>query len=250
MNAHHYRYAPNRSTFIVECEDSTFRNFGFDGLAEAESAKICETTFADVLEGASLITNRSLWRQFPKLWCENWTAGKYALLGDAVHTAHFSIGSGTRLAMEDAIALVEALSANSSIEAAFGAYEAARKPIARKIVDAANTSANWYETFGERMQQAPIDFGFDYITRSGRVDMDRLRKMAPGFMAEYEVSKAAAVTSVKDPVGDAAPGSAEIGFDREACRNCSEILWENLQRNPDKIAVTGGVWHFHLSRTD
>jgi benzoate-CoA ligase family protein len=241
LNAHHYRYAPNRSTFIVECEDSTFRNFGFDGMPEAESARICETAFADVLEGASLIINRSLWRQFPKLWCENWTAGRYALLGDAVHTAHFSIGSGTRLAMEDAIALVEALCSKDSIAAAFEDYEAARKPVARKIVDAANTSASWYETFGDRMNQAPIDFGFDYITRSGRVDMDRLRKMAPGFMAEYEMSKAAAVTGVNDPVSDAAPGSIEIGFDRAACRNCSAILWDNLQRNPDRIAVTGAA---------
>jgi benzoate-CoA ligase family protein len=241
LNAHHYRYTPNRSTFIVECEDSTFKNFGFDGMSEAESARLCETAFADVLEGASLITNRSLWRQFPKLWCENWTAGKYALLGDAVHTAHFSIGSGTRLAMEDAIALVEALSARDNIAAAFEDYEAARKPIAKKIVDAANTSANWYEAFGERIKQAPVDFGFDYITRSGRVDLDRLRKMAPGFMAEYEMSKAATVTGVNDPVSDTASGSREIGFVRAACRNCSAILWDNLQRNPDKNAVTGAA---------
>jgi benzoate-CoA ligase family protein len=238
FNAHHYRYAPNRSTFIVECEDATFKNSGFDALSEAESAKACEAIFADVLEGASLITNRSLWRQFPKLWCEKWTRGKYALLGDAVHTAHFSIGSGTRLALEDAIALVQALSTKDNIAAAFEEYEATRKPIAKKIVDAANTSANWYETFGARMKQAPIDFGFDYITRSGRVDMERLRKMAPEFMTQYEASK---LVSVADPVSDTSAGSMEIGFNRAACRNCSTILWDNLQRNPNKIAVTGST---------
>jgi benzoate-CoA ligase family protein len=235
FNAHHYRYAPNRSTFIVECEDATFKNSGFVKMSEAESAKACEEIFADVLEGANLITNRSLWRKFPKLWCENWTTGKYALLGDAVHTAHFSIGSGTRLALEDAIALVQALSSRDSIASAFEDYEATRKPVARKIVDAANTSANWYETFGARMKQAPIDFGFDYITRSGRVDMERLRKMAPGFMAQYEASKSGRVV---DPVPDTSAGSVEIGFDRAVCGNCSRILWDNLQRNPDRIAVT------------
>jgi benzoate-CoA ligase family protein len=239
FNAHHYRYAPNRSTFIVECEDETFRAFGLDKLSELESAKACETIFADVLEGASLITNRSLWRQFPKLWCERWTSGKHALLGDSVHTAHFSIGSGTRLAMEDAIALVQALSTYENIETAFESYEAARKPVAKKIVDAANTSANWYETFGARMAQKPLDFGFDYITRSGRVDMERLRKMAPGFMSEYEASKATPSTRLVDPVCDATPGSVEIGFDRASCKNCSAILWNNLNRDPDKIAVTG-----------
>jgi benzoate-CoA ligase family protein len=237
FNAHHYRYAPNRSTFIVECEDETFKAFGLDTMSEAESAKACENIFADVLEGASLITNRSLWRQFPKLWCERWTTGKYALLGDAVHTAHFSIGSGTRLAMEDSIALVQALSTHENVEAAFESYETARKPIAKKIVDAANTSANWYETFGARMVEMPLDFGFDYITRSGRVDMERLRKMAPGFMSQYEASKA--VTPITDPVSDATTGSIEIGFVRAACKNCSTILWDNLARNPDKVAVTG-----------
>ncbi len=110
LNAHHYRFAPNRSTFIVECDDKTFNSYGFDKLSEEESAAVCQKLFAGVLEDAPLITNKSHWRQFPKLWCKSWVAGKHVLLGDAVHTAHFSIGSGTRLAMEDAIALVHALS--------------------------------------------------------------------------------------------------------------------------------------------
>jgi benzoate-CoA ligase family protein len=239
FNAHHYRFAPNRSTFIVECEDATFKNYEFGALSEAESAKACEVIFSDVLEGAKLITNRSLWRQFPKLWCENWTTGKYALLGDAVHTAHFSIGSGTRLAMEDAIALVHAISTKLSVAAAFEDYETTRKPIAKKIVDAANTSASWYESFGARMQQSPIDFGFDYITRSGRVDLERLRKMSPSFMKNYEASKSAARPIVADPVRDVTAGSLEIGFDHSSHRNCSTLLWDNLQRNPDKVAITG-----------
>jgi benzoate-CoA ligase family protein len=231
FNAHHYRYEKNKSTFIVECEGETFKNYGFETLSEAHSALKCEEIFEGVLEGAKLITNRSLWRQFPKLWCENWTFGKYALLGDAVHTAHFSIGSGTRLALEDAIALVEALTSHKTIEQAYEAYETTRKPIAKKIVDAANTSALWYDRFSEKMNQPALDFGYDYITRSGRIDQSRLKKMAPEFMKNFEAAK------IQDPVQDEALGNALIGFNKADYPNCSSILWDNLTRNPQKEAV-------------
>ncbi|MEM6460708.1 MAG: benzoate-CoA ligase family protein [Pseudomonadota bacterium] len=239
FNAHHYRFAPDRSTFIVECDDATFSAYGLDRLNEDESAHLCGGIFADVLEGAPLVTNKSMWRQFPRLWCKNWVAGRHVLLGDAVHTAHFSIGSGTRLAMEDAIALVRALAAHENVDEALAAYQSERQPIARKIVDAANTSATWYESFAEKMAYAPIDFAFDYITRSGRVDMDRLRLMAPQFMARYDAEKAAAPDAVVDPVGDDTVGATEIGFDRSDHGNCSAILWDNLGRDPDKPAVIG-----------
>lgn len=186
LNAHHYRFAPNRSTFIVECDAPTFANYGFSKLSDIESAKICQEIFADVLDGTPLIINKSNWRQFPKLWCRNWVAGKHVLLGDAAHTAHFSIGSGTRLALEDAIALVRALAAHDSRDTALAAYQANRLPIAKKIVDAANASANWYEGFAKKLELPPLDFAFDYLTRSGRLDMARLRQIAPVFMARYE----------------------------------------------------------------
>ena len=234
LNAHHYRYAPGKSTFIVECGPETFEAHGFNAMEEAESAEACSRIFSDVLHGTDLVTNRSAWRQFPRLWCRNWVDGRRVLLGDAAHTAHFSIGSGTRLALEDAIALVQALASHADIDRALAAYQDARKPVAEKIVRAANNSAIWYETFGKAMTLAPLDFAFNYITRSGRVDMDRLRKLAPGFMAEYEAAKALA-----DPVPDDAPGVAAVGFDRSAHQNCSEILWQNLIRNQDKPAIIG-----------
>jgi benzoate-CoA ligase family protein len=239
FNAHHYRFAPNRSTFIVECGPETFAAYGFADLDEAQSAAICQEVFAKVLDGAPLITNKSNWRQFPRLWCRNWVAGRHVLLGDAVHTAHFSIGSGTRLALEDAIALVHALAANADVDAALAAYQAERQPVAKKIVTAANTSATWYDSFAQKMALPPLDFAFDYITRSGRVDMDRLRRMAPGFMARYEAEKAANPPAITDPVGEGTAGAAEIGFDKSAHPNCSAILWDNLARNPDKLALTG-----------
>ncbi|MEO4042258.1 benzoate-CoA ligase family protein [Hoeflea sp. CAU 1731] len=239
FNAHHYRYTPDLSTFIVECDDATFNAYGFGAMDEEQSARICGEVFSDVLEGAPLITNKSSWRRFPRLWCRNWVAGRRVLLGDAAHTAHFSIGSGTRLAMEDAIALVRSLASHGDVDQALAAYQETRLPVARKIVDAANTSARWYDDFSDRIDMKPLDFAFDYMTRSGRVNMERLRAIAPQFMARYDAAMAETSTNVADPVGDDTPGAAEIGFDKNAHPNCSSILWDNLARNPDKLAVIG-----------
>ena len=186
LNAHHYRYEPGMSTFIVECDPRSFAAHGFAQMDEHESAEVCAGLFTDALEGAPLLVNRSHWRRFPRLWCDNWVAGKQVILGDAAHTAHFSIGSGTRLAFEDAIALVRTLCQYDDCENALLNFQRQRQPIARKIVDAANTSARWYDDFGEHMRLPPIEFAFAYLTRSGRVDLDRLRRMCPEFIARYE----------------------------------------------------------------
>jgi 2-polyprenyl-6-methoxyphenol hydroxylase-like FAD-dependent oxidoreductase len=111
------------------------------------------------------------------------------LIGDALHSAHFSIGSGTRLAIEDAIALVKALDAEPNIPAALDRYQAERQPIVKKLVTAARTSADWYEKFPEHMRLDLMDFAHSYITRSGRIDDARLRAMSPLFMARYEASR-------------------------------------------------------------
>jgi benzoate-CoA ligase family protein len=239
FNAHHYRFAPDRSTFIVECNAATFHAYGFAGMSEVESALASERIFADVLEGARLTTNKSMWRQFPKLWCEQWVCGRHVIIGDAAHTAHFSIGSGTRLALEDANALVASLAKHNDVDEALAAFQAERLPIAKKIVDAANTSAMWYEGFAEKLAMPPMDFAFNYMTRSGRVDLPRLRQLAPEFARAYEQSKLHEVPVIVDPVSDDVAGAAEIGFTRTEHPNCSSILWDNLERNPDKLALTG-----------
>jgi 2-polyprenyl-6-methoxyphenol hydroxylase-like FAD-dependent oxidoreductase len=174
------------STFIVECDPESYAAHGFENMDEHESARCCAELFAETLEGAPLLVNHSIWRRFPRLWCDNWVAGRQVLLGDAAHTAHFSIGSGTRLAFEDAIALVRALRESDDCESALLAFQHRRQPVARKIVDAANTSARWYDDFRQRMNLPPIEFAFDYLTRSGRVDLERLRRMSPDFIARYE----------------------------------------------------------------
>jgi 2-polyprenyl-6-methoxyphenol hydroxylase-like FAD-dependent oxidoreductase len=191
LNAHHYRYTPSMSTFIVECDPTTFQSHGFAEMNEQASADTCAELFADTLEGAPLITNRSNWRRFPRLWCDNWVAGKRVILGDAAHTAHFSIGSGTRLALEDAIALVDALCQSSELPEALASFQQQRQPIARKIVDAANTSARWYDRFTEHMNLPIVDFAYSYLTRSGRIDDRRLRQLAPQFMRQYDEDKRA-----------------------------------------------------------
>lgn len=187
FNAHHYRYTPTMSTFLVECARETWEKAGFATMGEADSALKCAEIFADTLDGKPLVTNKSNWRNFPLLWNDRWSHLNMVLLGDALHTAHFSIGSGTRLALEDVIALVGALEAQpDDLRAALQSYEDARKPIVQKIVNAATSSARWYEDFADHMKLSPIEFGYAYMTRSGRIDDDRLRKLAPNFMAQYE----------------------------------------------------------------
>ena len=130
-----------------------------------------------------------MWRNFPWIWNDRWSFRNIVLVGDALHTAHFSIGSGTRLALEDVIALVGALeAAPGDLGAAFALYEANRRPIVEKLVRAAKASADWYEHFPQHMRLAPLDFAMSYIGRSGRIDHDRLRAMSPNFMARYDAA--------------------------------------------------------------
>jgi 2-polyprenyl-6-methoxyphenol hydroxylase-like FAD-dependent oxidoreductase len=189
FNAHHYRYAPGMSTFLVECDIATWQRYGFADKTDEQSQAICERVFAATLDGHRLVSNKSVWRNFPWIWNERWSSGNMVLIGDALHSAHFSIGSGTRLAIEDAMALVKALETEPNISAALHRYQTERQPIVKKLVTAARTSADWYEKFPEHMRLDLMDFAYSYITRSGRIDDARLRAMSPMFMARYEASR-------------------------------------------------------------
>jgi len=184
FNAHHYRHSPAMSTFVFECDAATWARVGFERMDEAATLVYCEKVFADALQGGRLISNKSIWRNFPKVRNRRWVSGKTVLIGDAQRTAHFSIGSGTRLAMEDAISLVKVLILHKkNIPEALAAFEAARRPIVEKLVAAADASADWYERFPEHMRLAPREFAWSYIQRSGRIDPEKLRKIAPKFVA-------------------------------------------------------------------
>jgi len=190
MTAHHYRYAPDMSTFIIEMQADTWERAGFARLTDRESKDLCERMFASVLEGRPLIANNSVWRCFPRIWNDHWFAGNKVLVGDALHTAHFSIGSGTRLALEDVIALANTITAHpNDMRDALQSYQTQRQPIVAKLVEAANASLGWYECMDEHMRLPPYEFAYSYITRSGRVDDRRLRQIAPRFMDAYHAER-------------------------------------------------------------
>lgn len=187
FTAHHYRYSPTMSTFIVECDRPTWERAGFDRMNQDDTRAYCEHAFKDTLDGHPLVSNNTYWRTFPQLSSRRWSFRNMVLVGDALHTAHFTIGSGTRLAMEDVIALAKALdAAPGDLGAGLAGYEATRRPILEKLTTAANASAAWHERFREHMELEPRKFAMSYITRSGRIDLARLREMSPKFMAYCE----------------------------------------------------------------
>ena len=189
--AHHYRYAPDMSTFIVECDAGTWRRAGLGRMSDAESRAYCERVFAADLEGRPLVSNRSVWRQFPLLACRRWSAGNMVLIGDALHTVHFSIGSGTRLAFEDAIALDRAFGqAGEDVRTALEAFERERRPVAEKLLIAAGLSSYWYEDFESKLALEPWALAYDYMMRSGRMTDERLREIAPRFMEKVDRQRA------------------------------------------------------------
>ena len=182
FNVHHYPHSRQMSTFVVECDAATWERAGFATMPEAETKAYLERVYAPVLQGAPLVSNKSIWRNFPNVRNERWHAGNVVLIGDALRTAHFSIGSGTRLAMEDAIALVKALKSEADVGKALIGFEAGRRPIVDKLVAAADASGAWYDRFPEHMKLAPRDFAWSYIQRSERIDPARLRKTSPKFV--------------------------------------------------------------------
>ncbi|MGI9315908.1 MAG: FAD-dependent monooxygenase [bacterium] len=185
MNAHHYAYAPGQSTFIIDMTEEAFEASGFTALSEPAYRAQCQQYFSQHLDAAALVSNHSVWRRFPVLSCERWFHNNVVLVGDALHTAHYSIGSGTRLALEDVIALVKALRQTGwEISDALPEYQRSRQPILEKLTTAAQSSAHWYEHFDRHMNLAPWNFALAYILRAGRIDPDRLKQLAPKFTAE------------------------------------------------------------------
>ena len=186
--AHHYRYQPDRSTFLVEVQDDTWRRAGFEHMSAQDTAAYCEQVFAKDLAGHPIISNHSQWRQFPAVWNERWSFDNVVLLGDALRTAHFSIGSGTRLAMEDSLALFKGFrDCPGDVPAALQHFQATRLPPMKKIWDAANVSIRWYEDMDRLVRDlSPVEFAYSYMTRTGRVSHLEMRRRDPQLAAAYE----------------------------------------------------------------
>ncbi|MGO4737020.1 bifunctional salicylyl-CoA 5-hydroxylase/oxidoreductase [Bosea sp. 2KB_26] len=196
--AHCYQYEAGRSTWVLETDPETFAKAGLEGMDEAASAAFLEGVFAEELQGHRLITNRSLWRNFPMIRCENWVSDNVVLIGDAKATAHFSIGSGTKLAMEDAIALHRAFGkAKLDVSAALSLYERTRREEVEKTQHAADVSLVWFEQLRRFWNFDPLRFAFGLMTRSKAITYDNLALRAPAFVAAID-------TLVADEVGSTA----------------------------------------------
>jgi anthraniloyl-CoA monooxygenase len=189
--AHIYPYSDEGSTFIVEMAPGTWRELGLDatehesfppGVSDELALARCQELFAGHLDGHPLVGNNSKWLVFPTIKCERWHHGNVVLMGDAIHTAHYSVGSGTKLAMEDAISLAGHLARGGPIEEAFAAYEADRRPAVDSLQRAAKASLEWFEGADRYRHMEPEQFAFSLLTRSQRVTYDNLRLRDPGYM--------------------------------------------------------------------
>lgn len=185
--AHSYQYSPELSTFLVEVDPDTWQRAGLDRASEDESRRFCAEVFRPELGSNELLTNRSLWFEANIVKNEQWTHRNIVLLGDALRTVHFSLGSGTRMAMQDAIALQRGLAAHpNDLPAAFAAFEATRRPASSSFQSAAARSLDWYEGVADKLHLDPVSFAYDYMRRTGQVAHDDLKQRDPHFTAAYE----------------------------------------------------------------
>jgi anthraniloyl-CoA monooxygenase len=212
--AHVYPYGSEGSTFIVEMPPETWSSLGFDahegeelppGQSDKHALQRCEEIFAPYLDGAGLLGNNSKWLQFPTVTCERWHQDNVVLVGDAIHTAHFSVGSGTKLAMEDAIALAGLLGDQGDHQIAFEQYEEQRRPEVESLQRAARASRNWFEGADRYRGMDPEQFVFSMLTRSQRITYDNLRLRDPEYMAGVDAWYARSKHASPRPVAPGVP---------------------------------------------
>lgn len=185
--AHTYRYSRTHSTFLVEVDPQTFRKAGLDRMDETHSLAWCEKVFADDLQGHKLLSNKSNWFRYTIVKNRRWHWKNVVLIGDALRTGHPSVGSGTRLAMQDSIALFDAFkTCGPDVPTMLDAFVRIRQPGSDALQKAAIKSTEWYENLGPKLSLDPISFAYDYVTRSGRVDHADVRQRDPELAAAYE----------------------------------------------------------------
>jgi anthraniloyl-CoA monooxygenase len=277
FQVHAYPFDAHTSTFIVEAHETTWRRAGLDRMSEEESLRFCEELFRPELGDHKLLSNRSIWFSFVTLRNRNWHRGNVVLLGDAAHTAHFTIGSGTKLAMEDAISLAGAFVRHpADLEAALTHYELERQPVVERFQEAARESATYFESVSRYSGFEPIQFAFNLLTRSGRITHLELEKRDPRFVAAVDrwfagTSQAEAVDPpllappplfaplalrslrlpnrvVLSPIGDeddagdrqGLPGRAqELALARAAGAGCGLVLSEAVAVSPEGRITPG-----------
>ena len=189
--AHAYQFDDDTATFIVETDQATFDAYGFADMSQQQSIEICEAIFKDHLDGHRLITNAnhirgSAWINFPRVFCQKWSHQNIVLMGDAAATAHFSIGSGTKLALESAISLADLVTVEATLEDAFARYEDVRRLEVLRLQSAARNSLEWFEEIHRYLDLDPIQFTYSLLTRSQRISHENLRIRDPGWLASAE----------------------------------------------------------------
>lgn len=184
--AHSYKFDRTTSTFIVECDEQTWIGAGFAEMSDEDTRHYLEEVFAQDLQQQPLLSNNSKWINFLLVKNVNWKYENVVLLGDALHTAHFSIGSGTKLAFEDAIALNKCFAENAEVPVALEQFEKVRKPVIEEYQAAAQVSMVWFEKARDYMHLDPMELAYALMTRSGRVDLESLKRRDPEFVAAYE----------------------------------------------------------------
>jgi anthraniloyl-CoA monooxygenase len=204
--AHSYKFNRDTSTFIVECDQETWTRAGLDAMPEPETRAYLEQVFANDLNEHPLLSNNSKWLNFLNVRNSHWSHDNIVLLGDALHTAHFSIGSGTKLALEDAIALKHCFDQTTDVSTALHEFEKVRKPVIEEYQAAALESCVWFENARQYMHLSPLELAYTIMTRSGRVDEEKLRQRDPAFVNAYEEE-----VTLKDRRGKNRQGERETG---------------------------------------
>jgi 2-polyprenyl-6-methoxyphenol hydroxylase-like FAD-dependent oxidoreductase len=185
--AHCYQFSPTHSTFLVEVSPDTFRKAELDRMSETESLAYCEAAFAEDLQGHPLLSNRSTWFRYTIVKNATWYFDNVVLMGDALRTGHPSIGAGTRLAMQDAIALFEAWRAvGDDVPGVLQEFRRIRRPGSDSLQQAAIRSTEWYESLEAKLHLDPVSFAYDYLRRSGRVSHAEIQRRDPALAAAYE----------------------------------------------------------------
>jgi anthraniloyl-CoA monooxygenase len=196
--SHCYQYSTTHSTFLVECSPETWVRAGLDKMPEEDSRAFCARVFSEELDGEPLLGNRSSWFRANIVTNERASHDRFILIGDAYRTVHFSLGSGTRMAMQDAMALSAAVEgAGGDARAALSAFDNSRRPASAEFQEAAARSLDWYESVDTKLHLSPLAFTYDYMTRTGKVTRDDLRKMDPAFVAEFEQDAQAAASGAE-----------------------------------------------------
>ena len=228
FQVHSYPYDAAMSTVIVECHEDIWRRAGLDAMDENQSIEFCQHLFADFLRGQPLLSNRSLWISFPMIRCKSWSSGNVVLLGDSAHTAHFSIGSGTKLAMEDAIELARALAENARLPAALAQYEDIRRPVVERTQQAARDSLLYFENVGRYARFEPIQFAFNLLTRSGRISYERLKARDPDFVRAVDLH----LSGSEEPPSSAPLSVGDLRLDNRVVAQLGSIEGAGLVLTP------------------